>query len=148
MTQETDRIALENDAARIEGEIQGLYKVVDALNSRAFALNGDRIKILQKIEALSPIEDSVAWVPSFSRTGSHLTTVINGEGFCTCEDAKYRAPKGGCKHFNAAIAAGYHDTRATFRGGFDGPVDLATRREPVIADTGYDALVFDGVSIQ
>lgn len=135
-------------ASEINAEIGQLRDIDVALRDRIAVLAEERQRIEEDIrdlhielDAANKIPDSVAWVPSFTRNGNHLTVVVNGEGFCTCEDARYRNPTGGCKHFNAATAAGYHDNRATFRGGFDGPVDLFERRGVQVPQFIYDALI-------
>jgi hypothetical protein len=99
-----------------------LQDAADALSADARECSIEIETVNREIAAATPIDNTVAWIPSTTRVGSHLTVVINGEGFCTCEDARYRNPEGGCKHFNEAIARKYHDSRAVFKGGFDGPV--------------------------
>lgn len=99
-----------------------VYAAADALSVEGRELGVEIERLNKAIAAAEPIENSVAWIPSHSRLGSHLTVVIDGEGFCTCEDARYRNPAGGCKHFVEAVERGFHDNRAVFKGGFDGPV--------------------------
>jgi hypothetical protein len=122
-----------------------VYAAADALSREGRELGVEIEALNKQIAAAEPIEDTVAWIPSTSRVGSHLTVVIGGDGFCTCEDARYRNPEGGCKHFTEAVERGFHDSRAVFKGGFDGPVTtepaaaaLITRLDEANANT--DAL--------
>jgi hypothetical protein len=119
----TDRIAeLTDRRDRLITRRDNIRLAADSLARDADAFDAEVGVLSRELASLTPIENTVAWIPSTTRVGSHLTVVINGEGFCTCEDARYRNPEGGCKHFNEAIARKYHDSRAVFKGGFDGPV--------------------------
>lgn len=119
-----------------------VYAAADALSVEGRELGVEIERLNKAIAAAEPIENSIAWIASHSRAGAHLTVVIDGQGFCTCEDARYRNPAGGCKHFVEAVERGFHDKRATFMGGFDGPVthDGGARSALV------DALVSVGVT--
>ena len=121
--------------------IDTLRDTIDNLKSTLSALQVERDHLQNQIQNFTPIKDSVAWIASFSRDGSHLTVVIDGNGFCTCEDARWRPESGGCKHFNEALTRGLHDHRATWRGGFDGPVDIHGFADQTTRRLVFDALV-------
>lgn len=135
----TDRIA------ELTGRREKLVTQKSVLQELRFSLARDEAAVIEEIavldreiDAARPIENSVAWIPSHSRAGSHLTVVAEGEGFCTCEDARYRNPEGGCKHYAEAVERGYHDPRAVFRGGFDGPVTTDNAATALLKNTLMD----------